>query len=286
MNKKLKYAHVIIVTDCGGSDHGRYEIALNRCVFPHQHTLAFFETGSKNTLHSGFTAAAHALSTIDFFGPLKPDEQIGILVNAAPRHGNENGNRLRGKNRKKEGEEIFVIELKNGVWVVGPNAGFNLFFFQKEIKQSFLLIDHLHPNTQFRSMESMIPGLVKVLGINDFKHIELQPKPFTPPVNTETGIFVADWDTHGNIYLYSTLNAEQWVPQMGKTVCIKIGNSIARLRHVEGIFAGQTGEQTLTKGSLKLLGREAIYYIVVVGSEAHPQFKCPPVGTPVYIENE
>ena len=37
-----KSAHLIIVTDCGGSDQGRYEIAAQRCFFPHRVGLIFF----------------------------------------------------------------------------------------------------------------------------------------------------------------------------------------------------------------------------------------------------
>ena len=103
-----KYVHLVVVTDCGGSDQGRYEIAAQRCFYPHDLRLTFFGTESMNTLHSGFTTAAHVLSTIDFFGPLREGEQIGVLDNAAPRHGSENGRRLRGENRKLEGEEIYA----------------------------------------------------------------------------------------------------------------------------------------------------------------------------------
>ena len=107
----MRQIHLIIVTDCGGSDRGRYEIATRRCFFPKVPRLTFFETHSMNTLHAGFTTAAHALSTVDHFGSLKDGESIGILDNAAPRHGSENGRRLRGCERKTEGEEIYALLL-------------------------------------------------------------------------------------------------------------------------------------------------------------------------------
>ncbi len=124
---------LILVTDCGGSDKGRYEVAARRCFYPLVPQITFFETHSMNTLHAGFTTAAHALSTVDHFGPLNPGELVGILDNAAPRHGTENGKRLRGESRKAEGEEIYALLLDNGVWVVGPNAGLNFYFLQPRI---------------------------------------------------------------------------------------------------------------------------------------------------------
>ncbi len=279
-----KYCHLIIVTDCGGSDKGRYEIAAQRCFYPHDLRLTFFATESMNTLHSGFTAAAHAMSTIDFFGPLAESENIGILVNAAPRHGSENGYKLRGKNRKPEGEEIYALELNNNIWMVGPNAGLNFHFFKNQIKRSFLVTDTSGRYTPFRSMEVMIPALAKIFGAQLNNHLKIEPKKIILS-NVESGVFVADWDTHGNIYIVSTVLENSWVPPLGESRVFRIGNKIARLRHVDGIFAGNTGEQTLTIGSLQLNGKP-VYYIVVVGGNAHSLFGSPSVGTEVKIEKE
>lgn len=279
-----KYFHLVIVTDCGGSDKGRYEIAAQRCFFPHDLRLTFFATESMNTLHSGFTAAAHALSTINFFNELSEHEKIGILVNAAPRHGTENGYKLRGENRKPEGEEIYALLLNNGIWVVGPNAGLNFHFFKNQIKESFLVTDSSGRYTPFRSMEIMIPTFAKIMGTQDNNHLTLTLKELVF-VDVEPGVYVADWDTHGNIYLVSTSIDNSWVPPLNESRAFRIGNKIARLRHVDGIFAGNTGEQTLTVGSLQLNG-QPVYYIVVVGGNAHSLFGSPAVGTEVKIEKE
>lgn len=279
-----KYVHLVVVTDCGGSDQGRYEIAAQRCFFPHDLRLTFFATESMNTLHSGFTTAAHVLSTVDFFGPLQNGENIGVLDNAAPRHGSENGRKLRGEERKQEGEEIYALHLRNGIWVVGPNAGLNFFFLKGQVVESLLVIDTSGRYTPFRSMEVMVPTLAKIFGIQENSHLQLEPKKL-PIVDTEAGVFVADWDAHGNIYLVSTMPEESWVPPTGESRAFRIGNKIARLRHVSGIFAGNTGEQTLTIGSLRL-NDKPVYYIVVVGGNAHSLFGSPPVGTKVEIEQE
>lgn len=272
---------LVIATDCGGTDRGRYEIAASRSFQETSPTIAFFETESMNTLHAGFIAAAHALSTIDHFGPLRGDERIGLLVNAAPRHGKENGHKLRGQGRKNEGEEIYALTLDNGVKVVGPNAGMNFYFIDRNrIRESYLLTGP-GLDTPFRSMEFMVPALGRLLGENDFP-IELTPKELAVPI-PEKGIFVADWDRHGNIYLFSNQPDDEWVPPLEESVCVKINKKVALLQHVDGIFAGRTGGQTLTTGSLKLNGKP-VYYIVVVGSDARGQLGNPEVGTPVYIE--
>lgn len=281
---RKKYAHVILVTDCGGSDKGRYEIAVERCFFPHDVRKTFFETHSMNTLHAGFTAAAHALSTGDHFGPLKKGERTGILDNAAPRHGNENGKSLRGEGRKTEGEEIYALLLDNGVWVVGPNAGFNFHFLQSRVRKSYLVADTSGMVTPFRSMEVMVPTLAKVLGITEWPNIELNEKPLIVGT-TKPGLFVADWDKHGNMYVVSVGQKEDCLPKLGESRVFQIGEKIARLRCVDGIFAGNTGEPTLTTGSLKLNG-ESVHYMVVVGSNARALFGKPAVGAEVIIEQE
>ncbi len=279
-----KNAHVILVTDCGGSDEGRYRIAVERCFFPHNVRTTFFGTHSMKTLHAGFTTSAHALSTVDHFGQLKEGELVGILDNAAPRHGGEDGKSLRGETRKLEGEEIYALLLDNGVWVVGPNAGFNFYFLQSRIRQSFLVTDTSGMTTPFRSMEVMIPALSKVLGTGEFPNIVLTEKPLVVGAQKH-GLFIADWDTHGNMYVVSVGLGQDWLPKLGEYRVFKIGEKIARLRHVEGIFAGNTGEPTLTTGSLKLNG-ELVYYMVVVGSSARDLFGQPQVGAEVEIEEE
>ncbi|MCL5667101.1 MAG: hypothetical protein M1383_05020 [Patescibacteria group bacterium] len=286
----LRSFHLVLVTDCGGSDRGRYEIAARRSFWPKEPQLTFFGTQSMNTLHAGFTTAAHALSTIDHFGPIEErddapfftiDEKIGILDNAAPRHGTENGKKLRGDGRKGEGEEIYALLLDNNVWVVGPNAGLNFYFIQSRIRESYLVTDTSGMTTPFRSMEVMVPTLAKVLGARDHKNIELTTKPLIVP-EPEQGIFVADWDEHGNLYVVS-IGSEGWVPALGEYRVFRVGEKIARLRHVDGIFAGQTGEPTLTTGSLKLNG-QPVHYLVVVGSSAQALFGYPPIGAKVVIE--
>ena len=274
-------SQVFVVTDCAGSDEGRYGIGIPRAFFPCSVEAAFFGTESMNTLHAGFTAAAHALSTVDHFGPLANGEKIGILVNAAPRHGTENGKRLRGKGRRSEGEEIYALLLDNGVWVVGPNAGLNFHFLQSRVRESYLVTDTSGMTTPFRSLEVMVPALAKVLGARDHQNIQLSPKPLVVP-KADKGIFVADWDEHGNLYVVS-IDVEGWVPRLGQRRVFRIGEKIARLRRVDGIFAGETGEPTLTTGSLKL-NNEPVYYLVVVGSSARALFGNPHVGAKVIIE--
>lgn len=276
-----KNFQLILVTDCGGTDEGRYRIAANRSFFPHQPQITFFRTASMNTLHAGFITGAHALSTIDHFGPLKPGEMIGILDNAAPRHGTENGQNLRGQKRKAEGEEIYALLLDNGVWVVGPNAGLNFYFIQSRIKKSFLVTDKSGMETPFRSMEIMVPALSKVLGAREQINVELTKKTLIVP-EPPKGIFVADWDDHGNLYLISIGDNGEWLPKLGEYRVFRIGDKISRLRHVQGIFAGQTGEHTLTTGSLSLNG-QSVHYVVVVGSSARAIFDNPSVGARVEI---
>ena len=184
--------------------------------------------------------------------------------------------------RRPEGEDIYALELKNGVWVVGPNAGLNFYFLKGQVKNSFLVTDTSKRYTPFRSMEVMVPTFAKIFGVAKHPHLHLTPKKLSVS-DRESGVFVADWDTHGNIYLVSTLPDDKWIQPANENRAFRIGNKIARLRHVDGIFAGNTGEQTLTKGSLQLNGKP-VYYIVVVGGNAHSSLGNPPVGTKVEVE--
>ncbi len=258
---------LILATDCGGTDRGRYEIAAHRCFFPYLVQPVFFETTSLSTLHCGFVATAHALSTVDHFGPLRIGENIGLLVNAAP-----------------ERDDIYALELDNGVQVVGPHLGFNFHFLRDRVRKSYLVRDTRDMSgkeTPFRSMEIMVPALAVRLGAADFPHLEFVPQEL-PRYDPEPGVYVADWDSHDNLYLVSTGEDESWIPALGETRVFRIGNTVARLRHVDGIFAGETGEQVLTTGSLRLNGK-SVHYIVVRGSRARAMLGNPTVGTKVLV---
>lgn len=253
---------MVLATDCGGTDRGRYEIAACRSFFPHAVTTVVFETASLSTLHAGFIAAAHGLSTIDHFGPLRTGEKIGLLVNAAPERG-----------------PIYALTLDNGVEVVGPDLEWNFHFLRDRIVASHLVRDLSGKETPFRSMEVMVPALAARLGAAEVPHLSFVPKDiasFAP----EPGIYVSDWDSHGNLYLVSTEEDDSWIPPLGETQTFRVGNNVARLRHVDGIFAGQTGEQVLTTGSLRLNGRK-VHYIVVRGARARDMLGNPRVGTRV-----
>lgn len=255
---------MVLATDCGGTDRGRYEIAVERSFYPKPVRTVVFETTTLSTLHAGFIAAAHGLSTIDHFGPLREGEKVGLLVNAAPERG-----------------PVFALKLDNGVEVVGPDLGWNFHFLRDRIVESFLVDDRSGKETPFRSMEVMVPALAARLGAAEFPNLAFRPKDIAS-FRPDPGIYVADWDSHGNLYLVSTDEDDAWIPALGETRTFRVGNNVARLRHVDGIFAGETGEQVLTTGSLRLNGR-SVHYIVVRGARARDMLGNPGVGTRVEL---
>lgn len=279
----IRKVNLLIVTDCGGTDEGRYRIAAERCFHPHQVSVTFFATRSLNTLHAGFVTAAHALSAIDHFGPLPEDEVWGILDNAAPRA--EDG--LRGLGRRVSGEDVFTLILDNRVVVVGPNAGHNFHFIRPRVKESYLVEDVTGQKTPFRSMEVMIPALAESLikvrflcGETPrlcFLNKELQ----VPQV--PTGTFVGDVDSHGNMYLV-TIGEPLRLPPVGNQLQVTIADQAHIVRYVDGIFAGTTGELCLTYGSLTL-GGQPVPYLVRVGGSAHAVFGYPDVAARVALRS-
>ena len=282
---KRKYVYYVkIASDCGKWDEGRYEDSVLRNFYPCDVRFIFFATESMSTLQCGYIGATHALSMADSSGPLQKGEKIGAIFNAATREGQENGRALRGEGRKPEGEEIYALRLKSGVWVVGPNAGYNFFFLRSHIAESYLVVDTSSGSrTIFRSEKVMVPVLAKVLGARENPHLLIESKEL-PIVPVEQGVFVAGWDSHGNIYLALTQPDHSWIPALGENRAFHIGANIARLRHVDGLFAGNNDELILTAGSLKQINGQPVYYIAVVGGNAHSSLGNPPVGTRVEIE--
>ena len=281
-----KYAHIAIVTDCGDLDEMRYRVTAQRLFFPHAVRVSFCATESLNTLHAGFVGATHVVAEINRSGRLKEGEFIGLLVNAAPRLGREGGRPLRGENRQTAGEAICALLLQSGVWVVGPNAGLNFYFLQKEVRESFLVADPSGQRTPFRSNYVMMPALAQIFDPHQGSRIRLEPKAL-PPIEAEPGLFVGGQDSHGNLYIASTRPDERWVPPVGESRALFIGDhGPVRIRRFDGIFAGNTGDLALTTGSLELPDGRPVYYIVRVGGHAAPSLGHPRPGAKIRLERE
>ncbi len=277
---KIKNVHISIVTDCGRSDALRYEIGAAACFADARFSMGFFETESFNTLHAGFVAGSHAYAPIEYFSDIAPRMQFGILVNAAP--GAAEGQKLRGLDNKSDGGQIYALELKNGVCVVGPNVGYNLYFFRDLIARSFLVTVSKNSDTPYRSLEIMLPALAQVMGVRNFPGFTLTPKKLDLP-EVQNGIYVGDSDSHGNIYLASIGQEQGFVPRVGEVFTVQIGDKSIKARYTDQFFAARAGEFTLTTGSLTLAGNP-VYYLIQMGGSASNFFGNPAVGTKILVQ--
>lgn len=183
-----------------------------------------------STLSTGFWTAQYAL--------VNPVPRMMIYTNTAPRKDNKES---RDKN---EGEHLVYAELKNGVKVVGVNAGF-CFSFVKQHVRGLYRVNVANKGSQFRSRDfypEAVIGIAK--GEKKFvgEKMNLSSVPDVPPRR------VAWIDGYGN--MKTTMRASETKSfTSGQPLLVMIGNMKRTAWFSDGSFSVREGELAFAPGS-------------------------------------
>jgi hypothetical protein len=257
---------VHVVADYGSGDlafaevRQRLALALPDAVV-HETPVAPFDT-----LSAGFCVAQLALTE-------GPAERV-VVHNVAPRRDQP------GPRPANEGERFCAGRTRDGVLVVGPNAGFSFSFCAREL-HGLCYLDIPSGGSQFRSRDLLphaLPGLIA-----HHRHIVAGPVPAEAvPAVPESAI--AYVDGYGNLKL--TLASAPVV--VGSRVLVRIGQVSATAIVGDGTFAVAEGELALAPGSSGWVcadgSRRCFLELLLRGGSAAHRFGDPPVGTPVEIQ--
>ncbi len=183
-----------------------------------------------STLATGFWTAQYAF--------VNPVPGTIIYTNTAPRKDNKES---RDKN---EGEHLVYAELKNGIKVVGVNAGFCFSFIKHDIKGLYK-VNVANKGSQFRSRD-FYPEAVIGIAHNESKFVgQKMDKSSIPDVPTNR---IAWIDGYGN--MKTTVRASETKKfSPGQPLLVTLGNMKRTAWFSDGSFSVREGELAYSQGS-------------------------------------
>lgn len=188
-----------------------------------------FVTATPSTIHAGFLCA-QVVETEERFG--RPLETV-IFLNVDPR--------LEGK-----GAPFFVVKLKSGIFLVGPNAGYNFSLIRDKIEELFAY-QGFDKGSQFRSRDFYSRMCAHLMDEME-DELELEEVNFNQ-IPAFYGKYIGHIDNFGNIKTTIPLYEFKGKYEYGEEVKIRINGVEKKARFVKGLFAGKVGELIIYPGS-------------------------------------
>ncbi len=185
---------------------------------------------SFNTIATGFWTAQYAL--------VNPSPDMIIYTNTAPRKDNKES-RI-----ENEGESLVYALLKNGMKVVGVNAGYSFSFIKQEMK-ALCKVKVANKGSQFRSRD-FFPEAVVGIAQDDGKYIgeklNISDIPDVPDGR------IAWVDGYGNIKT-TVRQSAMGKYKSGQPVLVTLGNMKRTAWYSDGTFDVMEGELAFAPGS-------------------------------------
>ncbi len=188
-----------------------------------------FVVSTPSTIHGGFLCS-QIVETEERYG--RPLETV-IFVNIDPR--------LQGK-----GAPFFVIKLKSGIYLIGPNAGYNFSFIKEKIEEVFVYQGE-DKGSQFRSRD-FYSRIAAHLMDNMEDELELDQMS-SNQIPSLQGYYIGHIDNFGNIKTTIPLSDFKGKYEYGDMVKIKINGLVKNARFVRGLFEGEFGKLIVYPGS-------------------------------------
>ncbi|HEV2819040.1 MAG TPA: hypothetical protein VGW11_00895 [Solirubrobacteraceae bacterium] len=222
--------------------------------------------GAFDTLSAGFVIAQLALTDGS------PDRIV--VHNVAPRQDQ------RGPRPANEGERFCAGRTRDGVLVIGPNAGWSWSFCASQL-QSLHYLDMPSSGSQFRSRD-FLPAAVGDLAAGQ-RHALRDPVPpgHIAPLPENAVAYV---DGYGNVK--TTIDTSP--ADSGARVLVRVGEVSATAIVTDGTFAVAEGELALAAGSSGWTAHEGtrrrFFELFLRGGSAAQRFAHPASGTPIHLE--
>jgi S-adenosylmethionine hydrolase len=218
-----------LIADYGVNDPAFGEVIQKLLSLDGVSTIYPTSVPSFSTIATGFWTAQYAL--------VNPVKGMIIYTNTAPRKDNK------ASRDRNEGEKLMYAKLKNGIQVIGVNAGY-CFSFVKPYIYEFRTVHVANKGSQFRSRD-FYPEAVIGIANGDQKYIgEVVDSSGIPdvPVNR-----VAWVDGYGNIK--TTTKHSSISLKSGQPVLISL-NGIKRTAYfTTGTFSVHEGQLAFAPGS-------------------------------------
>ncbi len=200
-----------------------------------------FVTSDPSTIHTGFVLAQVILT----------EERLGHPAETVIFQNTDTRLNITEKADAARGAEFLIIRLKSGLYVCGPNSGYDFSFIKPHIDEVFKY-DGLDKGSQFRSRDLYARVSAHLMdGLEDEMDLEETPSNVIPSIS---GYYIGHIDNHGNIKTTMTLSDLREHYAYGDEIVVKINGVEKKAKFVKNLFGGTPGELVIYPGSSGTLG--------------------------------
>lgn len=195
-----------------------------------------YVSSTPSTIHTAFLLQQITQTEERYGNPL----QTVIFQNTDPRIQTNEGV------EKAKGAELLIVRLKSGLFLFGPNAGYNLSLVRSKIEHLYTY-PGLDKGSQFRSRD-LYSRVASHLMNEEEDELELEEV----RANIIPGLqeyYVGHIDNYGNIKTTITHEFMKGKYEYGDTVVIRLHNLTKKATYVTNLFGGNPGELVIYPGS-------------------------------------
>ncbi len=145
-----------------------------------------------------------------------------------------------------KGAEFIIVKLVSGMYVCGPNAGYDYSLIRQKIEKSYRY-PGLDKGSQFRSRD-----LYSRVSAHLMDELEDELELEEIPVNNIPGLqdyYVGHIDNYGNIKTTVTHEDLKGKHQLGDLISVQLNKVTKHARYVSNLFGGTPGELVIYPGS-------------------------------------
>ena len=148
--------------------------------------------------------------------------------------------------QQAKGADFVVLRLKNGMYLCGPNAGYDFSMVKKQIDE-FYTYKNLDKGSQFRSRDLYSRVSAHLMdSMEDEMDLE---ETSTNQIPEFTGYHVGHIDNYGNIKTTMTIDDFKSKCELGNMVTIQLNDVEKKVKYVPNLFGGTPGELVIYPGS-------------------------------------
>lgn len=195
-----------------------------------------FVESTPSTVHTAYLKA-QIVETEERYG--RPHETV-IYQNTDPRI------QTKEAVEAAKGADFIVVRLASGMFICGPNAGYNYSLLGDKIEKVYIFRG-LDKGSQFRSRD-LFPkvGAYLMDGMEDELDLEEVPNNIIPALD---GYYAAHIDNYGNIKTSITAEDFKGKYEFGDTVKVKLNGVEKDAEYVTNLFGGGVGKLVVYPGS-------------------------------------
>lgn len=229
---------LIVVADWADDSLNRQEIrtAIGGFVKDNRGINISFIASTPSTVHTAFLMN-QVIITEEYYGdPLN----TVVFQNTDPRIQTMEGV------KKAKGAEFIIIKLKSGIFLCGPNAGYDFSLIKNKID----LVFHypgLDQGSQFRSRDLYSRVSAHLMDeMEDELELEEIPSNNIPVLDDH---YVGHIDNHGNIKTTIIHEELKGVFKYGDTIEVTLNSVNKKAKYVDNLFGATPGELVIYPGS-------------------------------------